>query len=406
MNTNNTTTVDINEFDTWDLSQLPAGNQVSNFMKAPDETFLNTPQTTDNQAVLPDIVDETLPPIEDANAALNALTENADVQQNLEAEVEKQVRKGKETFVEFIRENIESGDYINYDDHQEGQDLQEYLSKLSVEDLKNLHKENLARIRKEESSKGPEEYIQSLDPKIVKAIYYSQMGQDPTPYIQAQYQLDNIRNVDLEQETVQEHVVKAHLTNTQFGTPEQIDAEIQIIKDRGHLEDKAKQFHPHLVRLDEQRVQHLEQQAAYEEQQRAVQYQQYTQGLLEALKPAELAGIKLDKKTQETLYYGLTELQYPDRAGNPTNLLGSILDRVQFTEPNYQKLARITLYAMDPDAYDEKIRQQGANVNTQQVVRQLKTEQSRHLAPTETINNDRKQNTIPRRNAMFSRPKV
>ena len=307
--------------------------------------------------------------------------------------------------MDFLKSNIESGKYVNYNDYNEGEDLVAYLSKLTLEDQIALHNDNLDRIEKAAAAKGPEQYIQSLDPKIQAAIYYSNLGQDPTPYLQAQYQLDNIANANLEDESVQEYIVKSHLTNTKFGTPEQIDQEIQNIKDGGRLEDKSKQFHPHLVALDQQRVQHMERQAEYEAQQRQLQYDEYTTGIYKALETGEIAGIKLDKKTQESLYYGLITPQYPDRNGNPTTELGALLDKHQFVEPNYALLAEVTLLMRDPEGYREKIRQQGANVQTQQTVRQLKTEQARQLQPVEHTENKVQKNGIQRRGTIFQRPK-
>ena len=113
----------------------------------------------------------------------------------------------------------------------------------------------------------------------------------------------------------------------------------------------------------------------------------YVQNVFEALRPGELSGVKLDKKVQSFLYNGLTSPQYPSISGNPTNLLGHLLEKYQYVEPRYDLIAEALWLLSNPDDYRSNLMRQGKNQAVEQTVRQLKTEQSRNKA-TSSVNTE------------------
>jgi hypothetical protein len=129
--------------------------------------------------------------------------------------------------------------------------------------------------------------------------------------------------------------------------------------------------------MQEQIVQAKIQEQEYKKQQQEQAAEAYMQNVFEALRPAEINGLKLDKKTQAQLYTGLVQPQYPSINGRPTNLLGHLLEKYQFVEPNYSLIAEALWLLSDPDSYRSELKKQGKNAAVEQTVRQLKTEQSR-----------------------------
>jgi hypothetical protein len=85
----------------------------------------------------------------------------------------------------------------------------------------------------------------------------------------------------------------------------------------------------------------------------------------------------LDKRTQAQLYSGLVQPQYPSISGKPTNLLGHLLEKYQYVEPNYGLIAEALWLLSNPDDYRQSLMKQGKNQQVEKTVRQLKTEQSR-----------------------------
>ena len=108
----------------------------------------------------------------------------------------------------------------------------------------------------------------------------------------------------------------------------------------------------------------------------------YMNNVFNALRPAEINGLKLDKKTQAQLYSGLVQPQYPSISGKPTNLLGHLLEKYQYVEPNYPLIAEALWLLSDPNGYRNELKKQGKNAAVEQTVRQLKTEQSRKNVST------------------------
>jgi hypothetical protein len=113
--------------------------------------------------------------------------------------------------------------------------------------------------------------------------------------------------------------------------------------------------------------------------------------------------LKLDKKTQASLYSGLVQPQYPSVSGRPTNLLGHLLEKYQYVEPNYSLIAEALWLLSDPESYRSELKKQGKNSAVEQTVRQLKTEQARKSSYTYSEEEDQKPRKISRPQNIFKR---
>ena len=129
----------------------------------------------------------------------------------------------------------------------------------------------------------------------------------------------------------------------------------------------------------------------------------YMNNVYQTLTPGDLNGIKLDKKTQAQLYSGLVQPQYPSISGRPTNLLGHLLEKYQFVEPNYPLIAEALWLLSNPDDYRNSLMKQGKNQAIEQTVRQLKTEQSRKNVNTYQDDEDNRPRKIARPQNIFKR---
>jgi hypothetical protein len=96
----------------------------------------------------------------------------------------------------------------------------------------------------------------------------------------------------------------------------------------------------------------------------------------ETLKEGKLGDIKVDRKTQAMLYNGLVQPNYPSVSGRNTNLLGHLLEKYQFVEPNYALISEALWLLQDPDSYKAKIMDKGAQKSVEKTVRKLKSEQT------------------------------
>lgn len=311
----------------------------------------------------------------------------------------------KSGLVGFLKKRIESKEMFAFDDYDETkQDLEEYLGSLGEKDVEELWQANVDNMKSEVAAKTPKEFFEALPDELQYAAkYVMDGGQDLKGLFQALAQVEQVRSLDPKDENDQEGIVRSYLQATGFGNEEEIDEEVTTWKDLGVLEKKAKQFKPKLDSMQEEIVQSqiVEQEAKKQQQEQAAEA--YMQNVFEALRPAEINGLKLDKKTQAQLYSGLVQPQYPSISGRPTNLLGHLLEKYQFVEPNYPLIAEALWLLSNPDEYRQTLTKQGKNQAVEQTVRQLKTEQSRKNTSTYQEDDEPKSRKLVRPTNIFKR---
>jgi hypothetical protein len=307
--------------------------------------------------------------------------------------------------VQFLKKRIESNEMFAFDDYDENKEsLDDYLAKLGDKDIDELWKANIDNMKQEVASQTPQQFFESLPEELQYAAkYVADGGQDLKGLFQALAQTEEIRSLNPVDDNDQEMIIRSYLQATQFGNPDEIEEEIETWKDLGVLEKKAKQFKPKLDMMQEEIVQAQLAEQEYRKQQQEQAAQSYMQNVFEALRPAEINGLRLDKKTQALLYTGLVQPQYPSINGRPTNLLGHLLERYQFIEPNYPLIAEALWLLSDPDSYKNELKKQGKNAAVEQTVRQLKTEQSRKNASTYYEEEEQRPRKIAKPQNIFKR---
>jgi hypothetical protein len=288
----------------------------------------------------------------------------------------------KSGLVDFFKKQIESGRMFTFDDYDEGKErLDDYLSRLSQKDIDELWEANHAELSKKSQAEVSQHFFESLPTELQYAYkYVADGGQDLKGLFQALSQAEETRALDVENPTDQESIYRQYLDAIHFGSPEEIEEEVSTWKDLGQLDKKAKQAKPKLDKMQEQIVtQRLQQQEQLRQQEEAAA-QVYVEHVYHALEPGEINGLKLDKKTQSFLYNAMVSAQYPSITGKPTNLLGHLLEKYQFVEPNYPLISEALWLLSDPYGYREHVKLSGANEAMQKTVRALKTEESRKLS--------------------------
>jgi len=314
-------------------------------------------------------------------------------------------RTDKSGLVEFLKKRIESNEMFAFDDYDEKKEsLDDYLTRLGEKDIEELWKANIDNLKQEVASQTPQQFFESLPEELQYAAkYVADGGQDLKGLFQALAQTEEVRSLNPVDENDQESIIRSYLQATQFGDANEIEEEIETWKDLGVLEKKAKQFKPKLDQMQEEIVQAKIQEQEYRKQQQEQAAQAYMQNVFEALRPAEINGLKLDKKIQAQLYSGLVQPQYPSINGRPTNLLGHLLEKYQFVEPNYPLIAEALWLLSDPDSYRSELKKQGKNAAVEQTVRQLKTEQARKSSSSHYEEEEQKPRKIARQQNIFKR---
>lgn len=209
----------------------------------------------------------------------------------------------KSGLVNFLKKRIESNEMFAFDDFDESkQSLDDYLSSLSEKDVDELWQANISNLKEEVASQTPAQFFESLPEELQYAAkYVADGGQDLKGLFQVLAQVEQVREMDPSNDGDQETIVRSYLQATNFGDAEEIEEELNNWKDLGQLEKKAKQFKPKLDAMQEEIIQSKLAQQEMIKQQQEQAAQAYVENVFEALRPGQLAGLKLDKKVQSFL---------------------------------------------------------------------------------------------------------
>ena len=303
---------------------------------------------------------------------------------------------------DVFKKMIENDEIIPFDDDK---DLEEYTAK----DWKELIKANMDERANKVRRETPKQFFDSLPQELqVAAKYVADGGQDLKGLFATLSQVEETRSLDMSTEKGQEHIVREYLTATGYGNVEEVNEEIEIWKDLGKLEKQATKFKPKLDKMSEAVVaKKLEEQEMKRAQQQKAS-ENYMANVYHTLKDGKLGDMKVNKKTQSMLYNGLVSPSYPSISGENTNLLGHLLEKYQFVEPNYNLVSEALWLLADPEGYKSQLKTQGTNAAVEQTVRKLKTAQASKNASSSKTGGEKSSSrgpkrTLPRNNNIFKR---
>ena len=309
----------------------------------------------------------------------------------------------KSGLVELASKMIEEGVLFPFDDDKS---LDEYTAK----DFRELFEANMKEKEQQLSHDIPQQIFQSMPGEMQYLMdYISKGGTDVKGMMQQLAQVNEVMELDPSDSSDQELIVRQYLSLKGDMTQDEIEDEIATFKDMDRLEQKANQFKPKLEAVREKEVaKKIAEQEQQKQKQQAIA-NEFIDSVYGVLEKGELGGVKLDRKTQNMLYSGLVQPGYPSITGKPTNLLGHLLEKYQWVEPNHELIAEALWLLADPDGFKNKVKSQGSRVATEQTVRSLKTEEARRKSSAvvdrdeDTITNKPKR-TIQRSNKnMFQR---
>lgn len=156
-----------------------------------------------------------------------------------------------------------------------------------------------------------EDYQQAFDAIFVKGV-------DPKEYFSTYNNIESFSDMDLSKENNQMAVIRQALTDQGFES-EDIESEIERLKNYGDLESVANKHHKVLVKKESAKLANLEQKAQMELQQKQAIKNQYIQNvqsvLQEKLKTKEFDGIPINPKLANELQDFLLVDKYKTASG-------------------------------------------------------------------------------------------
>jgi hypothetical protein len=290
-----------------------------------------------------------------------------------EEETKKEEKRGRKSIngiSDVFGKLIKEDKIVPFDDDKA---LEEY----SAKDWEELIEANLEEKANQVRRETPKQFFQSLPQELqIAAKYVADGGKDLKGLFSTLSQVEQHKELNIKKPGDQEKIITEYLSATGYGTAEDIQEEIEIWKDLGKLESQASKFKPKLDKMQEKVVARKLQEQELKKKQQENASQAYMKNVYETLKEGKLGDIKVDRKTQAMLYNGLVQPNYPSVSGTNTNLLGHLLEKYQFVEPNYGLISEALWLLQDPEAYKAKIMDKGAQKSVEKTVRKLKSEQT------------------------------
>lgn len=334
-----------------------------------DTSFLDKPQPAKPAAKVETNAAETQEDSERSQEALEEFETLINQQEDASGRGRKKVDKSG--LVELASKMIEEGVLFPFDDDKP---LEEYTAK----DFRELFEANMKEKEQQLSQQIPQQIFQSMPGEMQYLMdYISKGGTDLKGMMQQLSQVNEAMELDPSDPSDQEIIVRQYLSLKGDMTQDEIEDEIATFKDMDRLEQKANQFKPKLEAVREKEVaKKIAEQEQQKQQQQAIA-NEFVDSVYGVLEKGELGGVKLDRKTQNMLYTGLVQPGYPSISGKPTNLLGHLLEKYQWVEPNHELIAEALWLLADPEGFKNKVKSQGSRAATEQTVRSLKTEEAR-----------------------------
>lgn len=267
------------------------------------------------------------------------------------------------------------------------------LSEYGTDDIKELIKANIEHRKTESLENEMAEFFESLPDEIKYAAeYVANGGTDLKSLFKALAATEEIKTLDTGNLKDRESIIREYYRAIEWGSEDEIAEEVNRIKELGdsELEKQAAKFKPKLEKMYDDIT---KQQLARQERARQLQEQEmttYLENAQEAIKAGKIGDLALDKKTQVSLWAGLTQPTHQTRRGISTNELGHLLEKYQYTEPDFEKIYKVLWLLRDEKGFEEALAKKLKNEVVGQTVRVLKTEQGKRAgnATSETRETD------------------
>lgn len=183
-----------------------------------------------------------------------------------------------------------------------------------------------------------EDYKNAFEAIFVKGV-------DPKEYFGTYNQIESFAEMDLTQESNQIAILKQALADQGF-EKEDIDTEVERIKNYGDLESVAAKHHKVLIKKEAAKLQQLEQQKEAQLQQQQAYKQQYAANvnnvLQEKLKAKEFDGIPLNPKLAGELQDFLVTDKYKTNSGETLTDFDRTILELKRPE-NHEKKVKVAL---------------------------------------------------------------
>ena len=326
-----------------------------------DNENFDNPETNKDKEITPDIVSQIVD---------SELTDEPDDSKPVNTGGRPKIVK--DAMIEAANRLIEKGILQPFEDDKP-------LADYTIDDFEELIQANIDNQVNTTAQNAPLEVFKQLPEEVQAVVNYALNGGTDLKNVFNQLsKAQETFDLDVKNEVDQETIVRQWLHSIGTDSVEEVEDEINLLKDRGDLQKYAERYKPKLdakqAELIEKRLK--DQQLA--EQRKQEQVKNYQNIIYNTLNTNNLNGVPLNSKVQNMLYYGLVDSsKYQNVEGKPTNALGYLLEQHQFGRNANPSLVAEALWLLaDPDDYRNAVKQLGTKEANLKTVKMLKTEEA------------------------------
>lgn len=161
------------------------------------------------------------------------------------SEVEEPVAQGRskterDIATEYLKSNIESGEFFTWSDYDEKVPLEEYLNKMSSKDIMELLDKNIEKKKNIGYEQAPVQLRNALPPKMQYALDYIAQGGDDLETLFSQLaKATRTEKLDVTNEEHVPEIVRSYLYASGMVPANLVEEQIQEWKEGGLLEKKS-----------------------------------------------------------------------------------------------------------------------------------------------------------------------
>lgn len=248
-------------------------------------------------------------------------------------------------------------------------DKNEIILPTTKAELLELMDENLETINQNSYQEVQNQFYQTKSPVWQQLLKYSENARsldEVAPLFSAMQNLESTQHLDPTNEDHQEYIIRQNGSIRGLDA-DTIDAEIEDLKERGKLQERAEKYKPGLDKYNEQVVQQELFKKQQEDQQKQYLLQSHYNNVVENIvNRKEIGGVKM--KDADRQYIASTLVPDDQLGGLP---IYTIIDNL-LQSGDYDTLARISLLASNSKVHDSYYNTKNSNQVANDLQRKLR----------------------------------
>jgi len=300
---------------------------------------------------------------------------------------------------EIVKELVDKGKLIPFEGDK---DISEY----SKQELKELLEANIEEIKSSTTSSAIEKFVYSLPEELQSLIiYHLEGGKDIYEILKMIGKDAEVFQLDPTDEKDAERIVAYYMKNKLGLNDDEIEEEIDLYKKAGKLTSKAEKFYDETKKMQKEELDNRIKEQEEKKKQIEQKLEFFQKGIKKVVSNGKLSNLEVEKQKLKELEQGITQSSFDSITGKKTNLLGHLIEKYAFVEPNHELLLEALWLLKEPEEYKKHLIALGEKKATTDTIRKLKTSSERSTTGQDDIDATTSKKLIRRQSSQRENPR-